>query len=192
MRKQSLSTGDLARYCQVTPATVVNWIRAGKLDVYNTPGGQYRMERGKFIEFLKANEFPIPDDLQEERERRVLIIDDDEEILALLTETVQSLGKRFVVFSAKNGFDGLIEAGKVKPDVISLDLMMPKMDGAEMCRRLRLNPETKGTRVIVVTGLSQNTELVRRVKRIGIEAVFQKPVNLTEFGNLIKELALGD
>jgi excisionase family DNA binding protein len=48
VRRKSLSTGDIARYCQVTPATVVNWIKANKLDVYTTPGGQYRMEVEEF------------------------------------------------------------------------------------------------------------------------------------------------
>jgi len=190
MRKQSLSTGDLARYCQVTAATIVNWIRAGKLEVYTTPGGQYRMERQKFIEFLQANEFPIPEELQEERERRILIIDDDEDILNMLTEAVQSLGTHFNVRGARNGYDGLIEVGNLKPDVVSLDLMMPKMDGAEMCRRLRSNPDTKNVRVIVVTGLSGNAELVRKVRRIGVDGVFQKPVDLNEYSALVKKLAI--
>ena len=64
LRRKSLSTGDIARYCQVTPATVVNWIKAEKLQVYTTPGGQYRMEVNDFVGFLETNKLPIPEELQ--------------------------------------------------------------------------------------------------------------------------------
>lgn len=189
MRNRSLSTGDMARFCQVTPATIVNWIRAGKLEVYTTPGGQYRMERAKFIEFLQESGFPIPEDLQESGVRRVLVIDDDPDILDMLKEVLEEHDPSLEVDGATNGYDALLKVGKTKPDVISLDLMMPKMDGAEMLRRLRGNAETKNIRVVVVTALHSNTDLVRRAKRIGVDGFITKPVDLTHFTELIRSLA---
>lgn len=189
MRKQSLSTGDLARFCQVTPATIVNWIRAEKLDVYTTPGGQYRMERSKFIQFLEDSGFPIPDELQADRSRRVLVIEDDPDILEMLSDVISDLGDNYEVSTESNGFDGLIRVGTFKPDVIVLDLAMPKMDGAEVCRRLRSNAETKDVRIIIVSALPSNDELVRKVKRVGIDAMHSKPINIDEFAQSITDLS---
>lgn len=188
MRKSSLSTGDLARYCQVTPATIVNWIRAGKLDVYTTPGGQYRMELPKFLGFLAENDFPVPDELQEDRTRRILIVDDDEEILAMLLELAAGIGGDIQVRGEKNGYDALITIGDYKPDIVTIDLNMPKMDGAELCRRLRSNSETKNMHILVITGMPSNSELVRKVKRIGVDEYLQKPVRIDDFTDALRRL----
>lgn len=189
VRKQSLSTGDLARFCQVTPATIVNWIRAGKLDVYTTPGGQYRMERSKFVGFLESNSFPIPDELQSDRQRRILIIEDDADVLDMLKDIVSNLQGSYEVATEDNGFDGLIRVGDFKPDVIVLDLMMPKMDGAEVCRRLRSNAETKDIRIVVITALASSNDLVKKVKRVGVDALHSKPINVDEFARSVTAIA---
>ncbi|MCA8939751.1 MAG: response regulator [Planctomycetes bacterium] len=189
MRRKSLSTGDLARYCQVTPATIVNWIRAGKLDVYTTPGGQYRMELPKFIAFLEDNEFPIPEELQADRTRKILIVDDEEEILDLLVEVVEGSDANYIVRSEKNGYDALIAIGDFKPDIVSIDLNMPKMDGAELVRRLRSNPETKNAKILIVTGMIPTSDLVRKVKRIGVDSFMQKPIDIDEYAKALDKLA---
>ncbi len=189
MRNNSLSTGDLARFCQVTPATIVNWIRAGKLDVYTTPGGQYRMELDKFLQFLKENSFPIPDELQTQRARRILVMDDNPELLKSLTRVLKKSGLKSEIILASNGYDGLIQVGDFKPDVISLELAMPKLDGAEMIRRLRSNPDTKGIRILVLTGQHRNTDIVRRTRRIGVDVFMFKPVDMEDYLAAITELS---
>ena len=59
-----LTTGDVARYCHVTPQAVLKWIKAGKLEAYSTPGGQNRIEQWIFVEFLHKYRMPIPLELQ--------------------------------------------------------------------------------------------------------------------------------
>jgi len=189
VRHTSLSTGDLARHCRVTPATIVNWIRAGKLDVYETPGGQYRMEKDKFIAFLNSAGLPVPPELQAGRVKRVMVVDDDIEIANLLAEALLAEGAGYEVAVAENGFDALIALGDFKPDVISLDLMMPKMDGVELVRRIRSNPVTKATRILILSGMANSSVEVRRAKRIGVEAHLSKPANLDDFLETIAKLA---
>ena len=109
VRRKSLSTGDIARYCQVTPATVVNWIKAGKLEVYTTPGGQYRMDVDAFVEFLEKNKFPIPEELQPSNERRILVVDDDPEILELATESLAEHMPTVVIETSQDGYDALLK-----------------------------------------------------------------------------------
>ena len=59
-----LTTGDVARYCHVTPQAVLKWIKAGKLQAYSTPGGQHRVEQRTFVEFLHEYEMPVPAEFQ--------------------------------------------------------------------------------------------------------------------------------
>lgn len=186
VRRKSLSTGDIARHCQVTPATVVNWIKAGKLDVYTTPGGQYRMNLENFIGFLEKNNFPIPEELQPDNERRVLVVDDDPEILELATMALSEHLPTIILEESSDGYDALLKIGSFKPHAIVLDLMMPRVDGAEVCRRLRANQDTRNIFIIAVSGLAADNELVRRVKRIGVDAFFTKPL---DFADVAKQLS---
>ena len=187
-RRNSLSTGDIARHCQVTPATVVNWIKAGKLKVYSTPGGQYRMEVKEFIDFLNENKFPIPEELAPASARRILVIDDDEEILELASEALAEYLPNATSETSSDGYDGLLKIGAFRPHAIVLDLMMPRVDGAEVCRRLRGNVDTKNIFIIAVSGLAADNELVRKVKRIGVDDFFTKPLKYEEVAKSLKKL----
>ena len=187
-RRKSLSTGDIARFCQVTPATVVNWIKAGKLEVYTTPGGQYRMETDAFVEFLEENKFPIPEQFQTAAQRRVLIVDDDPEILELATEALAERLPTVTIETSSDGYDALLAIGSFKPHVVILDLMMPRVDGAEVCRRLRANHETRNIFIVAVSGLSADNELVRKVKRTGVDEFFTKPLNFSEVAEKLGDL----
>jgi CheY-like chemotaxis protein len=185
-RRKSLSTGDIARHCQVTPATVVNWIKAGKLKVYSTPGGQYRMEVEEFLKFLTENRFPVPEELAPGKERRVLVVDDDPEILELTTEALAEHLPNVVIEESADGYDALLKIGSFKPHAVVLDLMMPRVDGAEVCRRLRANPDTRNIFIVAVTGMAADSNLVRKVKRIGVDGFFSKPL---DFADVAKALA---
>lgn len=187
-RRSSLSTGDIARHCQVTPATVVNWIKAGKLKVYSTPGGQYRMDVKAFIEFLNENRFPVPEELAPASERRILVIDDDEDLLKLATDALEEYMPNAEIETSSDGYDGLMKIGSFKPHAIILDLMMPRMDGVEVCRRLRGNPDTRNIFIIAVSGLAADNEMVRKVKRIGVDDFFTKPLKYEEIAKSLKKL----
>ena len=148
------------------------------------------MEVSKFLEFLESSGFPVPDELEQDRMKRILIIDDDPDVTEMLIEVINGLSERYELRSASNGYDGLIEVGDFKPDLVILDLMMPKMDGAEMFKRLRSNPETKAIQVVIITGLDADADLVRRIKRAGVDGFLNKPINLDEFSKLVEKLTL--
>jgi excisionase family DNA binding protein len=188
VRRKSLSTGDIARYCQVTPATVVNWIKAKKLEVYATPGGQYRMEVEEFLKFLDKNRFPVPDELAPGKERRILVVDDDPEILELATEALGEYLPNVVIEESGDGYDALMKIGSFKPHAVVLDLMMPRVDGAEVCRRLRANNDSRNIYIVAVSGLAADSDLVRKVKRIGVDAFFTKPLDFAEVAKAIGKL----
>ena len=188
IRRKSLSTGDIARYCQVTPATVVNWIKAGKLEVYTTPGGQYRMDTDAFVTFLEQNRLPIPEDLQPSRERRVLLVDNDPEFLERATQAIAKLLPTVVQEESDNGFDGLIKLGAIKPHAVVLDLELPSIDAAEICRHLRQNQSTRNMFVIAIAAERTEPELMRRVRRVGVDVVLNRPVPPDELARTLARL----
>jgi DNA-binding response OmpR family regulator len=84
--------------------------------------------------------------------KKILIVEDEESLLNVLVDKFTA--EKFVVFSAKNGFEGLDIALKEKPDIILLDIVMPKMDGLTMLRELREDESGKNIKVIILTNLS--------------------------------------
>lgn len=188
LRRKSLSTGDIARYCQVTPATVVNWIKADKLQVYTTPGGQYRMDVGEFVKFLQENRLPIPEELQPSNERRVLLIDNDPAVLERATQAIAQALPSIILEDSDNGFDGLIKMGSFKPNATVLDLALPNIDTSEVVRRLRANQDTRNMFVVAVGGAEADPDLVRKVRRVGVDAFLERPLSMDELNRTLARL----
>lgn len=85
--------------------------------------------------------------------KKILVVEDDGSVLSILTS---ALGKQgFVMLGARNGEEGLQVAFREKPDLILMDLLMPKMSGIDMLKRLRQDPWGKDVPVIVLTNLNQ-------------------------------------
>ncbi len=85
--------------------------------------------------------------------QKILIVDDEPDILELIEYNLKKEG--YLVFTATNGQDGINVAKKVQPDLIILDIMMPKMDGIEACRLMRAIPEFKNTFMVFLTARSE-------------------------------------
>lgn len=83
----------------------------------------------------------------------VLIVDDDDDILAVVRESLYREG--YEIASAVDGVDALEAAARRRPDVMIVDLMMPRMDGHEVVRRLRAAPETREVPILVLTAAAQ-------------------------------------
>ena len=87
---------------------------------------------------------------------RILVIDDDEWILRMVTTVLRS--ERYEVITAGDGEEGLATAQSSRPDLVLLDVMMPKMDGFEACRRLKADEQTRHIPVLMVTALDGAAE----------------------------------
>lgn len=188
VRRKTLSTGDIARHCNVTPATVVNWIKAGKLKVYTTPGGQYRMELPDFLKFLGDGGLPVPDELAPSRQRRILVVDGDPAGLQRVVEKLSPMLPDALVEGSADGYEALIKIGAFAPNAVVLDLMVPGLDGAEVVRRLRSSTETRNMFLCAVSGVAADNEVVRRVKRIGVDAFFTRPLDVPELARQLARL----
>jgi two-component system, OmpR family, alkaline phosphatase synthesis response regulator PhoP len=113
----------------------------------------------------------------EPRKSRILIADDNAANVELLEAMLADVDCDFAV--AVDGRDTLDKVASFKPDLILLDVMMPKLSGFEVCRKIKENPATKGTMVLMVTALNELGDIERAVEA-GTDDFLSKPVNKIE------------
>lgn len=102
---------------------------------------------------------------------RILIVEDDPYIMRVYERKFQAEG--FTIATARNGEEGLEKVKEAKPDIILLDLVMPKKDGFEFVRELRKDDTYINTPIIVLTNLGQEHD-VERAQKLGISAYLLK------------------
>ncbi|GAI93015.1 unnamed protein product [marine sediment metagenome] len=107
----------------------------------------------------------------------VLVVDDNQQNLELLQVYLEDMDCRTV--SARDGLEALEIIGKEPPDLILLDIMMPKMSGFEVCRRIKNDPKTSDIPVIMVTALNEFGDIERGIDS-GTDDFLSKPVNKLE------------
>jgi len=117
---------------------------------------------------------------------RVLVVDDDEVIRQLIAVNLTLEG--FEVVTAVDGQDCLDKVAEADPDVITLDVMMPQLDGWVTATQLRRNPETAGIRVVLITARAQQDDRSRG-HQIGVDAYLTKPFDPAEMIRVVRELA---
>ncbi len=106
--------------------------------------------------------------------KKILIADDEPDILEILKYNLVQEG--FAVYTAKNGDEALIEAKKIAPDLIILDVMMPGKNGIEVCKLLRLKPEFSKTLIVFLTALSDEQYEIKGLET-GADDFITKPVS---------------
>ena len=116
---------------------------------------------------------------------KILIIDDDVDTLRLVGLMLQRQG--YLISAATNGEQGLAKAFEERPDIILLDVMMPDMDGYEVTRRLRKNPTTQSTPILMFTAKTQLDDKVAGFE-VGADDYLTKPTHPTELQAHVKAL----
>jgi DNA-binding response OmpR family regulator len=119
--------------------------------------------------------------------KRVLVVDDDRVIQQLLEVNLELEGYE-VVATAADGREALDKIAELKPDLVILDIMMPKMDGLEVCRRLRADPALAKIPVILLSARAQDMD-IREGLDIGAAAYLTKPFDPVELLEVVGRLS---
>lgn len=120
-----------------------------------------------------------------EQTKSILIVDDEPDILEFLKYNLEKEG--FTVYTAENGEQGIIAAQANYPDLVILDIMMPKMDGVEVCRFLRSKSEFKQTIIAFLTARDEDYSQIAALD-VGGDDYITKPIRPRVFLSRIKAL----
>ena len=122
---------------------------------------------------------------EEVRNSTILIADDTEQNVELLQAYLEGLGCKTVC--AYDGEETLERVAESKPDLILLDIMMPKVSGYEICRKLKDDPATAGIPICMVTALTEDVDIERAVEA-GTDDFLSKPINRWELIARVRNL----
>ena len=114
--------------------------------------------------------------------KKILVIEDEDDILSLIESGLKALG--YVVVTAKDGLSGLELARSQKPDLIILDVMLPKMDGYNVCRMLKYDKQYNSLPILMLTARGQQADK-DIIKEIKADAYILKPF---DWDHLVKEI----
>ena len=174
--KAVYTTFEAAKLCHVSPLSIINWVNAGRLPAFRTPGGHRRIRREDLARFMREGGMPVPEELRDGSGRtRVLVVDDEASIREVLSEHLSSRPKPYEVLTAADGFEAGRLVATFRPDVVLLDLRMPGIDGFQVCRTIKADPETSNTVVIAMTGYF-TPETEARILECGAARCVAKPV----------------
>ncbi|NLG48775.1 MAG: response regulator [Chloroflexi bacterium] len=184
---QPLTTGQVAKYCRVSSVAVWKWIKQGKLRAYRLPGGHYRIERGALKEFLREHNMPIDPEFFAVSRQRILVVDDEPATVEVVARALQRLGNDIDVATASDGFEAGMQLATFKPDLLVLDLMMPQIDGFEVCRAVRQNAATAHIKILIITayGVHENIE---RAIQAGANDFVHKPLDMDQLLGKVREM----
>jgi CheY-like chemotaxis protein len=159
---------------QVTPATVASWIDQGHLKGHRTPTGRRRVASPDLVEFLQAHGMSVPNELGMAGDRQVVVlVEDDPGYLKALVRTLERETPEVEVIEATTGMDGLLEIGRVEPDLVVMDFALPDLNAVQLVERLVDTSKRLTAPVIIVTGgLPATAE--NDLRRLGVQAIVNK------------------
>ena len=190
MKKVALTTYDAARYCDVSPRTVVQWISDGKIKAYRTPGRHSRIKIKDFLEFLTKYNIPVPDELKAKRScsgrKKILTVDDDQTTLLMIKQVLESDGS-YDVETAVDGFDAGRKVTEFRPDLIILDIRMPGMDGYAVMKTIKKSAKLSRIKIVAVSSFFEEEGKAQALS-LGADKCLDKPFDRKFFLNEIKML----
>jgi excisionase family DNA binding protein len=182
--KTVFTTGEAAKICKVSQQTIIRCFDNGQLKGFRVPGSRFRrIPREALYKFMKDN--GIPTDALESGKRKVLLVDDDTDLVGLMNKVLDEDG-RFEVRIASNGFDAGMMVKDYRPDIIVLDVMLPDINGKEVCQRVRADTSLEDVRILCISGMVEE-EKVQELRLAGADFFMHKPFDIE---HLIEQMCL--
>jgi len=170
--KTVFTTGEAAKICKVSQQTIIRCFDSGQLKGFRVPGSRFRrIPRDQLFAFMKDN--GIPTDALESGKRKVLVVDDDTDLVDLIVDVLERDG-RFETRTVNNGFDAGMMVKEYRPDLIVLDVMLPDINGKEVCLRVRSDNTLEAVKIICISGMVEEDKIAD-LKEAGANDFLPKP-----------------
>jgi excisionase family DNA binding protein len=170
--KTVFTTGEAAKICKVSQQTIIRCFDNGQLKGFRVPGSRFRrIPREMLYKFMKDN--GIPTDALESGRRKVLLVDDDTELVEVMTKFLEEDG-RFEVKIATTGFDAGMLVKEYRPDMLVLDVMLPDINGKEVCQRVRADSTMEDVRILCISGMIEEDK-IQDLRLAGADDFMHKP-----------------
>lgn len=171
-QKTVYTTGEAAKICKVSQQTIIRCFDNGTLKGFRVPGSRFRrIPREHLYAFMKDN--GIPTDALETGKRKILLVDDDVELVELMQDVFQRDG-RFDIKTANNGFDAGMFVRDFRPNLVVLDVMLPDINGKEVCQRVRSDSNLSGVKIICISGMIEQDKIAD-LRTAGADDFMNKP-----------------
>jgi excisionase family DNA binding protein len=181
-----ITTSKAAKICGVARTTISKWIDKGELKAFVTPGGHRKIAEQDLEDFLRKNGNRPSSKFR--GKKRILIVDDNPDDIRLLEAAFLPASDKYEVYAANSGFQAIYKIGEVKPHIVILDIVMPDMNGFEVCERIKKNSETKDIKIIIVTAYPDKMK-EKEAHQCAADAFFRKPIDLKKMVKTILELS---
>lgn len=182
--KDVLTTGEVAKICNVAPRTVSKWFDSGALHGYRIPGSKdRRIPLNQLIRFMKQHGMPLNGLMT--GCTRVLIVDDEQDIVEVLEKILEDEAK-YEVEVARSGFAAGLTAEKFRPHVILMDMHLSDIDGREVARQVKSNPDLQLTKVIAISGKMTEDE-AKNLPPNEFDGFLRKPFHVRQVIEVIED-----
>jgi excisionase family DNA binding protein len=175
--KTVFTTGEAARICKVSQQTIIRCFDSGQLKGFRVPGSRFRrIPRETLHRFMKEN--GIPTDALDNDKREILLVDDDLDLVEVVKTALEKDG-RFDVKVANNGFDAGMIVKEHRPELIVLDVMLPDINGREVCQRVRSDNQLEEVKILCISGMVE-PDKIDDLKAAGANDFLQKPFEVEQ------------
>ncbi len=175
--RNPLSVGAVARILHISKPCVLNWINSGALKAFTTYGGHHRVWPADVKALVDRTGMDIQFDFIDERAQRVLIVDDDTVYANFVKQILKQEMPQVDVATTDDGYEALLMIGEFRPQLMILDIKMPKVDGFRVLELLKTRNFDRNLRVLVASGYLDKETRDRLAHTIA-DMVIEKPSNV--------------
>jgi CheY-like chemotaxis protein len=136
---------------------------------------------------MRKQGIPVPDRHKDDQIKKILVVDDDPIIVETIVQALEEDEFDYEVISASDGFEAGLQVNHFGPDLLILDIMMPDIKGYDVCKKIKENPDTKDTKIIVLSAYLDE-EKFKKMKEYGADACFSKPFPLPQLKEEVARL----
>jgi len=187
LNKKFFTTGDIGRIFGVSRISAYKWVVSGKIKSFKIPGGRYKIARRDLVDFIRKSglDSRIAGGIQQD-DVKILVVNDQKLIVQTVRDYMETAHPGWHISSASDGFEAGRMLSRVNPDLVILDLFLPGINGFNLCRNIKNDPNTRDVKIIVITGYPTQ-ENISKARESGADAVLPKPFEMDKLEKLIKK-----